>query len=122
MASRIVHFALDDCHRIGVLKSAGYCVDDCGDSLSRLHAALIGVWETDAVVIAESTGTLPDRVVSLVRSVSVAPLILFQSKYPHYDESEFDLIVQPLTPPDRWLSDIGALIEQRRSVHSMGQA
>jgi hypothetical protein len=118
MASRIVHFGVDDCHRIAVLKSAGYCVDDCGNSVSQLHVALIGVRETDAVVMAESIGILPEKALSTVRSVSMAPVILFQSKNPHYDESEFDLVIRKLTHPDRWLNDIGVLIEQRHSIHT----
>jgi hypothetical protein len=116
MCPRIVHFGLDKFYRIAVLKNAGYTVLDGGNSISRLRATLVGVEEVDAVVISESDGVEPDEAISSTDSNSQAPLILFQSRRPHYDESEFDLVVRILTNPREWLHDIGELIEQ----HSVG--
>jgi hypothetical protein len=113
VSARIVHFGIDDRRRIEVLRSAGYSVDECGHSISLFHAALIGIRDVNAVVIAENDDMEPDEAISLVRATSMAPLILFQSKHFHFDESEFNLVVHPLTDPHRWLIDIRALIDQR---------
>jgi hypothetical protein len=115
MDARIVHFGFDDCARIAVLKRAGYCVEDC-NSVSLLHAALVEVRGADAVAITENDGVAPNDLISLARATSMAPLILFQSTNPHYDESEFDLVVPALTGPRQWLSEIGRLIEQKHSA------
>jgi hypothetical protein len=115
MDARIVHFGFDDCHRIAVLKSAGYSVEEC-KSIAQLHAALVGVREVEAVVITETDEIEPDEAISVTRATSMAPLILFQSLKPHYDVSEFDLVVPCPTDPYKRLGDIRAVIDQRKST------
>jgi hypothetical protein len=115
MDARIVHFGCDDCHRIAALKRAGYLVEDCG-STSLLHAALVEVQGADAVVIAENDGAALCDLISLTRATSMVPLILFQGRNPHYDESDFDLVVPALTGTRQWLTAIAALIRERRSA------
>jgi hypothetical protein len=113
MVARIVHFGLDSCFRGALLKAAGHSVEEC-NSVSQLHAALIGVREADAVVFSEGEGEVPYDAISLTRSTSTAPLILFRSRSPHYDESEFDLVIPEFTDPNKWLKEIAALIAGRR--------
>lgn len=112
MAARVIHFGLDDCCRIVVLKSAGCSVDDCAISVSQLHAALLRNPGVDAVVVSENDSVEPDEAISLTRATTTA-LILFQSTNPHYDVSEFDLVVPALTDPRKWVSDIAGLIASR---------
>jgi|HubBroStandDraft_5_1064220.scaffolds.fasta_scaffold85200_3 hypothetical protein len=115
MGPRIIHVGLDDCHRIAVLKNAGYEVVGCNTN-SLLHAALVGVHEISALLISESDDAeSSDDAISLTCSNSTAPLILFQSESRRYDESEFDLVIRRLTAPREWLSEIAMVIEQRRS-------
>jgi hypothetical protein len=113
MVARIVHFGLDNCFRVALLKAAGHFVYEC-NSVSQLHAALIGIRQADAVVISESDGEVPYDAISLTRSTSMAPLILFRSRSAHYDESEFDLVIPELTDPNKWLSEIAHLVARRR--------
>jgi hypothetical protein len=115
MIARIVHFGSDNSFRVALLKTAGYSVDEC-NSVSQLHAALIGLREADAVVISEGDGDAPYDAISLTRSTSMVPLILFRSRNPHYDESEFDLVVPEAIDPAKCLSDIARLISSRRQL------
>jgi len=114
MAFKIIHFGLDDCHRLAVLKSARYSIIDCGNSIERLHAALLATREVEAIVVSETDSVEPEEAIHLARSFSMAPLVLFQGRQSRYDESEFDLCVPPLTDPSLWLTNIGALIAPRR--------
>ena len=118
MIARIVYFGIDDCHRIAVLRSAGCSVDECGGSIALLHAALTGPRQVDAVVIGETDAVEPHEAISLTRATSVVPLVLLESVKPHYDVSKFDLIVPCLTDPEKRLSDIGTIIEQRNAIQA----
>jgi hypothetical protein len=113
MVARFVHFGIDSCFRGALLKAAGHSVEEC-TSVSHLHAALIGVREVNAVVFSEGDGEVPYDAISLARSTSTAPLILFRSRSPRYDESEFDLVIPELTDPKKWLKEIAGLINGRR--------
>jgi len=112
---RMIHFGLDDCFRIPILESAGYSVDQC-DSVSQLHAALLEADQADVVMMVENERYDPRGAMFLTRTTSSAALILFQSGDYHYEESDFDLIVQVLSDPSEWLGDIKKLIERRRAV------
>lgn len=83
MACRIIHFGPDHAHRLMVLRSAGYAIDDC-DSLDGLERAFEIEPGADAVAVTETDarldGQAPEQVISLVRASSRAPLILFQSR------------------------------------------
>lgn len=109
MAVRIVHFGGDNCNRVAALKSMGYSIDEC-NSLAQLHAALVGVLETDAVAIAENDGAAPDHTISMIRATSTAPLILLRSRSPHYNEADFDLVVPFSSRADEWLGNVAELI------------
>lgn len=115
MGVRIIHFGLDKCHRIAILKSAGYVVEGC-NSASQLRATIAEASSFAAVAMTECDGALPTEALSLVRANSDAPLILFQSRNPHYNESHFDWVVRVLTDPRQWLSDIETVIERNRSA------
>lgn len=83
MAARIVHFGVDSCHRLWVLKNAGYSVDDC-QSVVQLRAALQSGTHADAVAFTESERFAPDEVVEVTRAHSSAPLILFRETLGSY--------------------------------------
>jgi len=121
MGARIVHFGSDTCHRMPVLKSAGYSINDCR-SLAQLHYALQICAEADAVVMTEPDRVAPDSAISIARSSSTAPLILFPGRRLEYKESDFDLVVPALTPPEQWLSDIAALIQRSQAIRAQSQS
>ena len=114
MAARILHYGQDPCHRLFVLRSAGYSVGQCG-SVTQLRAALLSE-ETDAVVITDCPSPASPDAVDVTRSQSSARLILFRDTNADTREEDFDLIIPALTPPAQWLNDIAILIEQSRAI------
>ncbi len=121
MAARIVHFGVDSCHRLWVLKNAGYSVDDC-QSVVQLRAALQSGTHADAVAFTESERLAPDKVVEVTRAHSSAPLILFRETRIDCVESVFDLVVPVLEPPETWLMEIAALIAKGQAIRASSEA
>jgi hypothetical protein len=111
MAARVIHFGVDDCHRLMVLRSAGYSVDNC-DSLGQLITKLETDGEADAVVMSDCDGISTEEAASLARTHTKAPVVLFRSTNRSVEESAFDLVVHSLTPPEVWLNEVDALIAQ----------
>ena len=115
MLAKVIHFGPDYCHRMMVLKSAGYAVEDC-ETLLQLGTTLSAGASADAVLMSDGEGVSPREAAALARRHSRLPLILFRNTNQAYDETGFDLIVQSLTPPEVWLNDVDALIERARST------
>jgi CRP/FNR family transcriptional regulator len=113
MTARIVHFGIDDFDRLRTLRDAGYSVDS-SNSLTELQPLLNSSEHIDAVAITEPSGGVPGDVMSFVRSNSDVPLILFRGWNSSAVESEFNLVVPVLAPPDMWLREIAALTEHVR--------
>jgi len=111
MGVRIVHYGVDDCHRVPVLKFAGYSIADC-QSIAQLHAALQSTLMAGAVVMSEIDDLAPRRAVSIVRTISTAPLVLFPGRASSILEPEFDLVIPALTPPEQWLGEMAELIDR----------
>jgi hypothetical protein len=117
MAARVIHFGRDDCHRLTVLRSAGYSVDDC-DSLVQLRASLLDFGEADAVLLSDGDGLAAEDAGSVARTCSKAPVVLFSATNRNYQDSAFDLVVHSLTPPEVWLGEVDALIAKSRLLGS----
>jgi hypothetical protein len=113
--ARIIHFGKDDCHRVSVLRSAGYAVEDCR-SLRAFREALAADGRPDAVFITEREGNLQGDAISLSKSYSPAPLVLFRRSNSDLSGERFDLVIDSLTPPTRWLVEIGDLIARSQTV------
>jgi hypothetical protein len=113
----IIHFGLDDCHRILVLTNAGYTVHSC-TSLSQLRAALLGLAEVDAVVLTESDEFIFDEASSLIESNCGAPVVLFEAQPEHSGGSDVDLSVSGLISPEIWLEQIRELIHFSHTLPS----
>src|SRR6266700_231459 len=120
VAVRVIHFGVDDCHRLKVLRSAGYTVRECSNLL-QLQASLLEDGEAEAVFMSEGAGMPPEAAVLLTRTLSPAPLVLFKGPNGHCNESGFDLVVQTLTPPDAWLEELDALVAQSREIRADAQ-
>ncbi len=114
MAARVIHFGLDDCHRLMVLQSAGYAVDNCG-SLLQLRTCLATGAAADALLMSDAGGVQPHDAIALAKTRASLPVILFRSTNLAYEESGVDLIVPCLTPPEVWLSQVEALIQSARA-------
>jgi CRP/FNR family transcriptional regulator, cyclic AMP receptor protein len=120
MTARIVHFGIDDSDLLRALRDAGYSVDDC-DSLSDLQSLLKSNQPADAVAITEGNDAALSNVISLSRTSSAAPLILFQDRNSNTSKSEFNLVVPVLAPPDKWLKEITALVDRTRAMRENSQ-
>lgn len=114
MIARVIHFGTDDCHRLMVLRSAGYVVENCR-SLVQLLACLADGAPADALLMSDGEGVSPQEAAALARANSSLPVVLFRNTNVTYEESGFDLVVQCLTPPKVWLNEVDALIERIRS-------
>jgi hypothetical protein len=113
MAARVIHFGPDDCHRLMVLRSAGYKVDGCV-SLGQLRASLLAAGEAGAVLVSDGEGVVPEDAASLARSCCSAPVVLFNRTNRSFESVTFDLVVHSLTPPEVWLREVGELIAKNR--------
>jgi hypothetical protein len=112
MAARVIHFGPDDCHRLMVLQSAGYAVDDCV-SLGQLRASLLVAGEADAVLLSDGDGVDPEEAAALARGCCSVPVVLFGNTNRAHKDAAFDLVVHSLTPPEVWLREVDALIAKR---------
>jgi hypothetical protein len=113
MAARVIHFGPDDCHRLMVLRSAGFAVDGCL-SLAQFRASLLNGSHVDAVLLSDGEGIAPEDAAVLARSCSSAPVVLFSGTDRTYEGATFDLIVHSLTAPEVWLHEVDALIANSR--------
>lgn len=113
MAARVIHFGPDDCHRLMVLRSAGYAVDGCV-SLAQLRASLLAESRADAVLLSDGDAIAAEDAASLAKSCSSAPVVLFSGTNRAYEGAVFDLVVHSLTPPEVWLYEVDALIANSR--------
>jgi hypothetical protein len=121
MAARIIHFGADNCHRLWVLKSAGYFIDDC-QSVVQLRTVLQSGTDPDAVAFTENERFAPEEAVEVTRSHSSAPLILFRETHNDCVESVFDLVVPVLEPPEAWLTSVAALIARSQAIRASSEA
>lgn len=110
MAARVLHLGEDDCHRVSILESAGYRVELC-KSLAQFLAALHSGTHFDALFLTEREGVSPEEVAALARSHSTAPLILFRTSNRRAPEKQFNLVVNSLDPPEQWLKQVAAVLE-----------
>lgn len=115
MAASVLYFGPDEWNRVQVFESAGYAVQQClkiSDLESELKKSL------PAVVVMNSSAHASFRpALELVRAQAAsARIIAFPSPGESGFEKSVDLVVPPLTPPDDWLQELAALLEQSRAV------
>lgn len=98
MIARVIYFGPDDCHRLTVLRRAGYVVEDC-DSLIQLRAVLANVADVDALLMCDSDGVSPREAVAAAQARSPLPVIFFRNANIASEASGYDLVVPYLTTP-----------------------
>ncbi len=121
MATRVLYFGNDSCHRLPVLAAAGFGVEHC-PSLATLRDSLSSAPQPRAVFFCDHASYLPHDAITLVRTHPAVRVILFRETNQQWNEAEFDLVIPVLTPPPSWLTDVSRLLEsplhRPRSVHS----
>ncbi len=111
---------MDECHRVAVLRSVGYRVEECA-SLLQLAKALDQPNGADAVFLTESDSIPPEKAFLLARERSGAPVIFFRRTTQEDSEQEFDLVIPPLTSPEKWLREVSSLLEWSRMVRDQAR-
>jgi hypothetical protein len=120
MAARVIHFGVDKCHRLNVLKRAGYAVDACS-SLVQLRHALQSEIDADVVMMSDDDGSVPSEAIALTHAESLIPVIFFPSTDRSEETAGFDLVVPTFTPPEDWLLDLAILIVRSRAIRARSQ-
>ncbi len=78
MAATVLHFGIDECNRVLVLRDAGYLVDDC-PSINQFRTSLNRGIRPEALLFSGSHQAERQQVVTLARSSFLrAPLIRFE--------------------------------------------
>lgn len=117
MTATIVHFGEDQFVRLPVLRKAGYLVHKCL-SVPEFTEYLGINPKPSAIVMAEANASSIERAISLARSRTSAPLVLFPGTRRTNLESRFDLIIPALTPPQEWLADLNNLVAWSGALRS----
>jgi hypothetical protein len=117
MVVRILYFGRDTCHRLPVLASAGYYVENC-DSVEELGVALEDREEAAALLLSDREDDVGGRAIAFMRSHSDVPVVIFRDANGDRNEAAVDLDVPTLTPPSEWLQEISALIESRAGARA----
>lgn len=120
MIAKIVHFGIDCRYRLRDLRDAGYAVESCY-TVPELRLVLYVNRHIDAIIIDGSERQAPKTAVDLARSHCPGSLVLFQGWTAQEGESEFDLVIPPLTPVPKWLDDIENLIRRSRAAQANAQ-
>lgn len=111
MAS-MIHYGVDLCHRIPLLSRAGFEVLDCG-SLPRFRQLLAN--PVDAILLAEEPS---QRLIFTARNLSSAPLVYFAPDASATRDDRFDLVIEPLTPPELWIASVQGLLMNSRGIQA----
>jgi len=113
MAPKLIYCGSDNSHRLSVLRSAGYTVENCG-SASDLGSFLAPGAEILVILFSdEEKETLPEMI-DTARACCSAPLAVFRHSSNIQDDIGYDLVIPNLTPPNEWLHDIASLIQRRQ--------
>lgn len=116
MAARLIHFGWDQCHRVAVLRSAGFEVKE-SHSLSTLWLDLKRDEQIDAVIVSEDDRQNAEEAADLVHQHHrLAPVIVFRGKVHSLDESKFDRVYTSVVSPEIWLAETDMLIQKSQII------
>lgn len=117
----ILHVGDDFCQRIPVLSRAGFIVVRSEDSLESIRNAFADGDSFSAVVFHCDVVPLQPAAVHETRSLSAAPLVLFQNPTVDCVDHGFDLVIPVLTPPATWLTKLEELIQESYQLQQRAQ-
>lgn len=112
----ILHVGEDLCQRIPVMETAGFIVLRSETTLPAVQNAFQIGDDFCAVVFHSDIFAPPAPTVREIRNLSEAPLVLFENPAVHCDESDFNLVIPPLTPPSIWLQKLTEVIQSSREL------
>jgi hypothetical protein len=116
-AARIVHFGHDECHRLDVLRQAGYEATLC---LSEPEL----VQQVEAVapvaVLFPRVPAKPQNIREL-RNRTDIPFVVFTGSMRMAEAGSFDLVIEPVTRPEEWLERLAGVIQLSRELRKSSQ-
>jgi hypothetical protein len=116
---RIIHLGEDSCHCLKVLAGAGHALVRC-ITIDDMQVSLRLPDRPDALVISGEC-RIASRIAAVLDAADLPlPVIVFAGTDERCAESEFDLVIPPLTPPSDWLSTIEAAIAQFQIRRGLG--
>lgn len=121
MSARLIHVGEDHWHRLQVLRTAGMSVDQCRD-VNELTVTLCTGTDPYGVLLAASPIFDPAPAVKIIRPVTECPVILFASGLIVPEPQQYDLVVDPLTYPRKWIDDICEIIRRSRQIRAESRA
>jgi hypothetical protein len=116
----ILHIGEDLCQRIPVMQAAGLMVLQSEISIPAIHTAFHRGDSFSAVIFHCDIVAPPEPAIQEARALSDAPFVFFQNSAVVCDETGFNLVIPPLTPPSIWLQKLVDVIEVSRALR--GQA
>ena len=115
MATALILYVGDDtCSRVRIFERAGLGVIRSRCTVKDIEDAVKGISTIDAAVFHNDHCPIDSEIFPAIHGLISGPLILFETPDIACDESAFDLVIAPLTPPQIWLSEIAAAIHMCR--------
>ncbi len=104
-----------------MLERAGYTVHASGTSIQLLNKLLIEA-PADAIAISEDVNECNVEAVVTSRSLSSAPIILFEGVNRKSDPPAVDLLISNLTSPEQWLKQIETVVQESKRIRDEAKA
>ncbi|HEX8712719.1 MAG TPA: hypothetical protein VF730_12655 [Terracidiphilus sp.] len=114
--AKILHVGDDLCQRIPVLSRAGFTVLRSENSIQAISDAFADGDFFSAILFHSDLAAPAEPAIQTTRSLSTAPLVLFQNPTVLCDDHDFDLVIPALTPPDIWLQNLRELVERAHEL------
>jgi FixJ family two-component response regulator len=113
----ILHFGINDRYRIMVLRSVGYLVHQCSSPEELLRFSESGM-HIDLICVSGDPESPPVEALAVAKRKCDALVALFRgtSRTCSFD---FDLVIENLTLPAKWLGDIKAILAASMELHSV---
>jgi hypothetical protein len=97
------------------MRIANFAVFQTEDSVPAVRKAFAGGTFFSGITFDSDISAPSEGVVSVARSLTAVPLVLFANASIYCDESAFDLVIPALSHPNRWLKQLNDAIETTRA-------
>lgn len=108
----------DTRHLIPVLQRVGLTVVQSLCTQQDVERSAKEVPNFDAAVFHTDLFPMPPLIIPTIRKLTSGPFIVFETSNTCFDETAFDLIVPPLTPPHLWLAKLRMAILASRYLRA----
>jgi hypothetical protein len=120
-AGTILYVGNDICHRIDVMERSGFDVLHCDCAIGGFRDAFAEARLISAITFGNAFHSPLLEAASTARTLSAAPLVLFEDPAIKCHEHAFDLVIPAHTPPADWLRSLEELIEESRKLQELSR-